>query len=65
MNEAGQLAMAFWAYRCWPSEYMPIGELNAHASETLVEKLVLQCEGFERDTDVSEPTPPSFTEPEG
>lgn len=60
MNEAGQLVLAFQAYRCWPSEYMPIGELNALDSDTLVEKIVLQCEGFERDTAIAEPSPPSL-----
>ncbi|MCS3655979.1 phage tail protein [Salinibacter ruber] len=64
MNEAGQVALRFNAFRCWPSEYMPISELNARAPETLVEKLVLQCEGFQRDYNVTEPDPPSFTKPD-
>lgn len=64
MNEAGQLALSFQAYRCWPSEYVPIGPLDARNPATLTEKLVLQCEGIERDDAVTEPTPPSFTEPE-
>lgn len=65
MNEAGQLALSFRAYRCWPSEYVPVGPLDARNPETLTEKLVLQCEGVERDQAVTEPTPPSFSEPEG
>lgn len=63
MNQAGQTVLGFEAFRCWPSEYVPISALNARNPETLVEKLVLQCEGFRRDKDIVEPEPPSL-EPE-
>lgn len=62
-NEAGQLAMAFRVYRCWPSEYVALSELNANDSSVAFESITLQHEGWERDYEVTEPTEPSFTEP--
>lgn len=63
-NEAGQLAMAYKVYRCWPSEYVPLDELDASASETATERLTLQHEGWERDEEVPEPEEPSFSVPD-
>ena len=58
-NEAGQLALAFNVYRCWPSAYTALPELDANAEAIARETLVLQHEGWARDTDVREPTEPS------
>ncbi len=63
-NEAGQLAIAYKVYRCWPSEYQALPELDASASAVAIQTLKLENEGWERDYDVTEPTEPSFTEPE-
>jgi phage tail-like protein len=60
LNEAGQLAMAFKVFRCWPSEYSALGELDSSRSTVAFESLTLQCEGWERDEDVVEPTEPSI-----
>jgi phage tail-like protein len=62
-NEAGQLALAWKIFRCWPSEFQAVPELDANASEVAIQSLKLENEGFERDLDVTEPTEPSFTEP--
>jgi phage tail-like protein len=62
-NEAGQLAIAYKVYRCWPSEYQALPELDASANAVAIQTLVLQNEGWERDYEVKEPTEPSFTEP--
>ena len=59
-NEAGQLVMAFKVYRCWPSEYVPFGELDANGSAVAFEHLTLENEGWERDTSVTEPHEPTF-----
>ena len=65
-NEAGQLAMAFRIYRCWPSEYVALGDLEANGNGAVaIETLVLQHEGWERDYSIQEPAEPSFTEPKG
>lgn len=63
LNETGQIVMAFKVYRCWPSRYSPLQELDANSNEIAVEKLVLEHEGWERDYEVHEPLEPSFTEP--
>jgi phage tail-like protein len=62
-NEAGQLVMAFKVYRCWPSEYVALGDLVANGSAVAIESLRLQHEGWERDYEVTEPVEPSFEEP--
>jgi len=59
-NEAGQTVMAFKIFRCWPSKYSALGELDALNNTIAVESLVLEHEGWERDTAVTEPTEPSF-----
>jgi len=62
-NEAGQLAIAYKMYRCWPSEYQALPELDAGANAVAIQTLILQNEGWERDYEVNEPSEPSFTEP--
>ena len=63
-NEAGQLAIAYKVYRCWPSEYQAMPELDASGNAVAIQTLKLENEGWERDYEVGEPTEPSFTEPE-
>lgn len=62
-NEAGQLAMAFKFYRCWPSKYSALTGFDAMSPDVALEVLVLEHEGWERDVKVTEPSEPSFTEP--
>jgi len=59
-NEAGQTVMAFKIFRCWPSRYSALDELDALNNTIAVETLVLEHEGWERDNAVTEPTEPSF-----
>ncbi len=54
-NEAGQLALAYKIYRCWPSYFEALPDLDANASAVAIERLVLENEGWERDTSVQEP----------
>jgi len=63
-NEAGQLVMAFKVYRCWPSKYVALSELDANNTQVAVESITLEHEGWERDYEVSEPAEPTFTEPQ-
>lgn len=65
LNEAGQTVMAFNVFRCWPSEYVALDELDATASETATESITLQNAGWERDHEVTEPEESSFEEPGG
>lgn len=62
-NEAGQLALAYRLFRCWPSEFVAFPDLDASASAVAIQTLKLENEGWERDYDVAEPAEPSFTEP--
>jgi phage tail-like protein len=64
-NEAGQLVLAYKAFRCWVSEYQALPDLDANASSVAIQSITLQNEGWERDYDVGEPTEPVFTEPAG
>jgi phage tail-like protein len=64
-NEAGQLAISYKVYRCWVSEYTAMPELDASANAVAIQSMTLQNEGWERDYDVTEPTEPSFVEPQG
>ena len=59
-NEAGQLAMRFIVYRCWPSEYVALEDLDANTPVVAYESITLQHEGWERDYDVPEPQEPSI-----
>ena len=60
-NEAGQLVIAYKVFRCWVSEYQALPELDANANEVAIESIVLQNEGWERDTEVTEPKEPAFS----
>ena len=59
-NETGQKVMAYKVYRCWVSEYTALPDLDANAGAVAIQKIKLENEGWERDTDVKEPEEPSF-----
>jgi phage tail-like protein len=63
LNEAGQVALAWKVYRCWPSEYVALGDLDAGNGAVAIESLRLENEGWERDQSVPEPSEPSFEVP--
>ena len=55
LNEQGSVAKAYRIYRCWVSEYTALPELDANGNAVAIESMVLQNEGWERDTEVPEP----------
>jgi phage tail-like protein len=57
-NEAGQVVMAYTLFRCWVSEYQAMAELDANANAVLIQSIVLQNEGWQRDESVTEPPEP-------
>jgi phage tail-like protein len=59
-NEAGQLVRAYKVYRCWPSEYRALPDLDANANAVAIEHIKLENEGWERDTSVTEPAEPTL-----
>lgn len=62
-NEAGQLVIAYKIYRCWVSEFQALPDLDANANAVAIQHIKLENEGWERDTSVTEPKEPSFTQP--
>ena len=60
-NEAGQLAISYKIYRAWVSEYQAVPDLDANANAVAIQHLVLEHEGWERDTSTTEPTEQSYT----
>ena len=64
-NEAGQLAIAYKVFRSWVSEFAALPDLDANANAVAIQHIKLENEGWERDTQVPEPTEPSFTVPAG
>ncbi len=56
LNEQGVVAKAYKVYRCWVSTYQALPELDAGGNAVAIEQMVLQNEGWERDTEVPEPT---------
>lgn len=62
-NEAGQLVMAWRIYRCWPSSFQALPELDANASAVGIQTLVLEHEGWERDYEIVEPKEPKYQAP--
>lgn len=59
-NEAGQRVLSYKIYRCWVSEYQALPELDANSTAVAIQLIVLQNEGWERDSSVTEPVEPSF-----
>jgi phage tail-like protein len=47
-NKAGRQVMAFKAYRCWPSEYIALCDLDAGNTSIAFESITLQYEGWVR-----------------
>jgi phage tail-like protein len=62
-NVAGQKVLAYNVYRCWPSEFVAMPELDASGNAVAIQSLTLQCEGWERDTSVTEQSEPQFDLP--
>jgi phage tail-like protein len=59
LNEAGQRVLAYNVFRCWPSDYQALPNLDAAADAIAIQSLTLQHEGWARDLDVVEPVEPN------
>jgi phage tail-like protein len=51
-SQTGDKVRAWNAYRCWVSEYQAVPELDANTAGIAFEHIVIQTEGFTRDTAV-------------
>jgi phage tail-like protein len=56
MNERGQVAIRYFLYRCWVSEFTAVPDLDANANAVAIEHLKVELEGFVRDPDTTEPS---------
>ncbi|UYV16633.1 phage tail protein [Porphyrobacter sp. ULC335] len=54
-NEAGQKVIAYNIYRCWPSEFTALAEMDVNGNGVAIQMLKLENEGWERDTTIEEP----------
>lgn len=48
-DDSGKVLLAFKVYRCWPSEYIALSDLDVDDQSLAMEVLVLEHEGWERD----------------
>jgi phage tail-like protein len=53
-NLQGVAVRSYRVFRAWVSEYSAMTELDANANATLLESVVVQNEGWERDLDLKE-----------
>jgi phage tail-like protein len=63
LNEAGQLALRYYVYRCWVSEFQALPDLDANANAVAIQHIKLENEGWKRDPETPEPNEPTFTDP--
>jgi phage tail-like protein len=59
-NEAGQLVIAYKVYRCWVSEFQALPDLDTNTGALAIQHIILENEGWERDSSVAEPAEPSY-----
>jgi phage tail-like protein len=56
MNEKGQVALRYFLFRCWVSEFTALPDLDANANAVAIEHLKIELEGWVRDADTTEPS---------
>ena len=56
LNERGQVAIRYFLYRCWVSEFTAMPDLDANANAVAIENMKIEIEGFLRDADTAEPS---------
>jgi phage tail-like protein len=57
-NESGVKVISYNLYRCWPSEYQAMPDLDAGANAVAITTLKLEVEWWERDNAVTESVGP-------
>ncbi|MFD9452417.1 phage tail protein [Streptomyces sp. NPDC059985] len=55
LNEQGQPARRYTIHRAWVSEYQAMPDLDAGTNAIAIEHIKIEHEGWERDTDLTEP----------
>lgn len=60
MDETGRPVRRYLVYRCWPSEYQALPDLDANGQAAVaIELMTLENEGWERDTSLVPPAEPA------
>jgi len=59
-NEAGQKVISYHLFRCWVSEYQPLGDFDANSGAVLFQHIKVETEGWVRDVSVTEPDPAQY-----
>lgn len=54
LNLQGVVVKSYRVFRCWPSEYIALPEMDANANAIAIEMMTIQNEGWELDPDVTE-----------
>ena len=55
MNEKGHVALRYYLYECWVSEFTAVPDLDANANAVAIENIKIELEVWERDEDTLEP----------
>jgi phage tail-like protein len=55
LNEKSQVALRYFLFRCWVSEFVTLPDLDANANAVAIEHIKLELEGWVRDSDTPEP----------
>jgi phage tail-like protein len=55
-DEAGTKVISYKIFRCWVSEYVATPDLDSNANAVAIQSIKIECEGWERDESVTEPT---------
>ena len=55
LNEKSQVALRYFLYRCWVSEFVTLHDRDANANAVALEHIKIELEGWVRDVDTPEP----------
>lgn len=64
-NSAGQALKSYRLFKCWPSEFQAMPELDSSGNAVAIESLTLQNEGWAEDDSLGAPESPRFEAPSG
>ena len=56
LNEKSQVAIRYFLFRCWVSEFVTLPDLDANANAVAIEHIKIELEGWVRDADTPEPS---------
>lgn len=62
-NEAGMKVIAYNVHRAWVSEFHAMSDLDGVGNALIVESIVIQNEGWERDDTIADAAEPTFAIP--